>query len=346
MNRYEEDVIGQTACVRGALDTMLEQVTSSNIAEMKKKTWSKVVFAGMGSSHFVCHGAVIHLIENGIDARVLSASELLHYEMGLIDENTLLVLVSQSGESAEIVRLIERLPSHFSIFAITNEPASTLAIRAQWKLILHVEREQSVTTRTYLASLVAVHLLARELSDTMHEADFKRDMREALVKMDHVLQNHSLRQKLNGFIEDPPYLCLIGRGYSLSTVRAGALFIREVAKYPALDFDAAEFRHGPMEMVDGQFTAIVFAPAGVTAALNLKLALDIAERGGKAVLIINEMCDIVHPNILVIPLPPVHEVMSPLLDVIPVQWIANELAVRRQLEVGAFRWSSKVTSKE
>ncbi|MDU0206350.1 SIS domain-containing protein [Paenibacillus sp. MAH-36] len=346
MNRYEADVASQPESIRSALRSMTADMSSDEWRDWETGKWKKVVFAGMGSSHFVCHGAVIYLNERGIDAQVLSASQLLHYERGLLRDDTLLVLVSQSGESAEIVRLLELLPPSFDIVAITNEPTSRLAAGAQRTLQLYVEQEASVTTRTYVASFVAVHLLARRLEGSLDLLAFEREIEGAADKMALILKESDMHAKLDAFLTAPAYVCLIGRGHALSTVRAGALFIREVAKFPALDFEAAEFRHGPMEMVDEQFAAIVLAPTGVTGVLNRKLAWDIVERGGKVVLVTNEPCDDVHPQMLVINLPNVDECLSPLLDVIPVQRVANLLAEQRQLEVGTFRWSSKVTNTE
>jgi glucosamine--fructose-6-phosphate aminotransferase (isomerizing) len=301
----------------------------------------------MGSSHFCNYGAVITLNAQGITAMTMSASQLLHYEQGMITEHTLLVLVSQSGESAEVLHIIEEISKDVTVVAVTNNSRSTLARRGDITLCLNVREEESVTTRTYLASIVAVNLVALALIGDIDPNSLETAVASALESLESYLTSHdTATQKMRDFVGQPTSLSLIGRGYSLSSVRAGALFIREVTKFPALDFDAGEFRHGPFEMIDSNFTAMVWAPEGRTVDLCTKLAWDIAERGGKVVLVTGRKQQAQHPRILTIGLPSAEELWSPLVDVSPVQLIANLLAEDRGFEVGKFRWSSKITSVE
>ena len=152
------------------------------------------------------------------------------------------------------------------------------------------------------------------------------------------------------FCRDMKYICLIGRGDSLSSVRAGALFFREVVKFPALDFDSAEFRHGPMEMVQEDFYGIVFAPSGRTQRLSLQMAADIAAKGGKVILITDGgACGsavLEQENVLPVMLGEIKEYASPILQILPVQLLANKLAEEKKIPAGVFRWGSKVMEVE
>lgn len=84
---------------------------------------------------------------------MISTGELLYYEKEILNKKTLLILISQSGESAEIVNLLEQLSEEVTIIAITNETESTLASKGELVLPLHVGEEEAVTTRTYMASI-------------------------------------------------------------------------------------------------------------------------------------------------------------------------------------------------
>ena len=142
-------------------------------------------------------------------------------------------------------------------------------------------------------------------------------------------------------------ISLIGRGNALSSVRAGALFMREVLKFPAMDFDSAEFRHGSMEMVQDDFYAVVFAPTGPTRELNTNLARDIVEKGGHVVLITDQEGTLeTVQNLLQIVLPQAEEYASQLLQILPVQLLANAMAEEKHIPVGVFRWGSKIMAKE
>ena len=177
--------------------------------------------------------------------------------------------------------------------------------------------------------------------------DFINEIREAIDNLEYSLASYTeTSTKIKEFITVPPYFCIIGRGYSLSTVRGGALFIRELAKFPSIDFESAEFRHGPFEMINKDFYAMIFAPDGPTYELNLGLAVNIAKHGGKAILVTNRKTEIKDKSILVIEQKPSSEFLAPINELAPLQLLANCLAELKNLEVGKFLNSSKITKVE
>ena len=350
MQSYKQDILTQPHSLSESVRSLNNASVEAMLKDMSSKTYSKVVFAGMGSSNYCSWGAAIRLSQHGVCNIRLSAGELLHYESGLLDDNTLLVLISQSGESIEICKLIDKIPASCTVAAITNDPNSSLAKRGDYTFTMGVEEEASVTTRTYLASLVIVDMISLSLvscpSENYFESYFRR-VSEVIKKMDTALQNHEeITSAMEQFLNSSPYVCLIGRGASLSTVEAGTLFLREVVKYPAFGMDSGEFRHGPMEIVDETFSGILIAPDGDTFELQLNLALDIAEKGGKAVFITTRNLSIDNERIKIILLPNVSESLSSLLTIIPIQLYAERLADSRGITPGVFRWGSKITKVE
>ena len=346
MNAFLKDVLSQPDSIRGSLDTLISEGSIDKLKEIDGRKFKKILFTGMGSSNFCSYGASILLNQNGYTSMVMSASEVLYYEMNLINEKTLLVLVSQSGESGEVVKLIRKIPDSITVVAITNNANSTLGRRGNYTFILSVADEESVTTRTYLSSLMIVDLLAKALLGRLNEG-FIDDIRKSIDNLEDFLSSYAeTSEKIREFISEPPYFCIIGRGYSLSTVRAGALFIREVAKYPSLDFDSGEFRHGPFEMINKDFYAMIFAPDGPTYELNVGLAINIAKHKGKAILVTNRKTEINDKNVLVIEQKPSPEILAPFNEVAPLQLLANCLAESKNLEVGKFLLSSKITTVE
>lgn len=346
MNNFLKDVLDQPDSMRKALESILTKENTNKMEEISKLSFDKVLFTGMGSSHFCNYGADIHLVQNGFASFVQSASQMLHYERNLINESSLLILVSQSGESGEIVRLIENIPENIKVVAITNNPNSTLGKRGNYTFLLGVEDEESVSTRTYLSSIILVNLIAKAITGKIKDIDIS-EIKDSVDKLEQLLKSYiEISEKMKAFIGVPPYICVIGRGASLSSVRAGALFIREVAKFPSIDFDSGEFRHGPFEMVDENFSGIIFAPEGITCGLNCKLAEDIADKGGKVVLVTNRKIKSALKNILVIEIETVNEYLFPILEIVPIQLFANYVAESKNLEVGKFRWSSKICKIE
>ncbi|MBS6644868.1 MAG: SIS domain-containing protein [Clostridiaceae bacterium] len=350
MNFYLRDVLTQPQEMKQAIKYYrTEEVRGvlEKIGELKPR---KVIFSGMGSSHFCAIAPSVFLRNRGIASEVVSAGQLLYYENALWNEDILLVLISQSGESAEIVRIIEKLPEHITVAAITNQAGSTLERRGNYNLNIHVSPEKSVTTRTYLGSAVLTQLIAEAVcgNSVEHALQIMEDLTES---MGRYLKSYKMQmEKLRAFAGNMNYLCILGRGYGLETVQAGALFMREVLRFPALDFDCAEFRHGPMEMVQSDFYGIVLAPAGVTQDLNIGLAADIGEKGGNVILITDTAGNVERikgmNNIHTIQLPVVEEWAAPFLEILPIQLLANMMAEERKLPVGEFRWGSKIMRKE
>ena len=347
MNFYLKDVLTQPQELRNAFAYYRENGPWERIAAWKPE---KVVFCGMGSSHFCAVAPSLYMRQRGMDSEVISAGQLLHYEEAIWENNPLLVLISQSGESAEIVRILEQLPERVSVLAITNEPDSMLGRRGDITLDIHVSQEKSVTTRTYLGSAALAQLTAAALCGEEVEP-FLTKMEELTWDMEAYLTSYEAQMEtLGAFTKDMRYLCLLGRGFALETVQAGALFMREVLRFPALDFDCGEFRHGPMEMVQSDFYGIVFAPSGATQKLNLKMASDIADKQGRVIVITDEAAKTRElenrSNVLLIRLPVTEEWASVFPEILPVQLLANALAEDRKLPVGEFRWGSKIMRVE
>lgn len=343
-NVFLTDVLDQPAAMRKALAHYKSYgEIFEKLAVLKPK---QVLFTGMGSSHYCSIPAVIRLIAGGISARVESAGEILYYEPNAIGSDTLLVLTSQSGESGEIVTLIDKLPKEQTVIGITNDPDSTLGRRADVCFLMQVAPELAVSTRTYLASLIlsdllAAALLGEDLAESLHQNEMAVDALESF------LGNHGEMQKqIADFFGHPGTVSYIGRGPALSTAECGGLFTRETAKYPALAFDSGEFRHGPYEMVDDSFCAMLFAPGGKTIELQRHLTDAISNHGGKAIFVTDKDAEFQSENILVLRHPAIPEQYAPLVQIVAPQLFANDMALYRGFEPGMFRQSSKVTTEQ
>ena len=328
--------------MRCALETYRQKQYPEIVAGLPIQRFKKIVFTGMGSSFFVCNNAVTLLRRNGFYAYSIPASQLLHYEVESIDHDTLLVMVSQSGRSGEIVELSEKLKGQCFILALTNDAESPLGLASDCILNLCIESEKAVSTRTYLAPLLILYIMAKVFTGTWKE-ELYFGIEDTITALEESL-NHfdAMSTELKAFLGNPPYISLIARGNSLSTSEAGALFIKEVAKYPSIAFDSGQFRHGPFEMLDKNFASFIFAPSDKSYEMQIRLAGDIADRGGKVALITDEILPN-RDNIFIIkqryPVPELVDV----INVVPVQLFGNYIAKHKGLEVGAFIYSNKIT---
>lgn len=345
MDSYLEDIYSQPKELRSFLQHYQREDLLNALRELGKSSYRKVIFSGMGSSHFCSLTANILLKQAGIDSEVISAGELYYYEWETIQSDCLLCLISQSGESGEIIHIVKKLPTDITVVAVTNHPDSTLGKRSDYLFPLFVSDEISVTTRTYLASCAVTLLISSALKNVPIEKTMD-ELKTVFFNMEEYLSKIGDQvDRWADFVAPMTSVSVIGRGFSLPSVRAGSLFFRETARFPAIDFDGAEFRHGPMEMVDGNFYAIVFAPGGSTGQLSIKLARDIGEKGGHVLLITNQEDEEIIRGVMKVHIPEASPMALMFYEILPLQLLANTLAQHRGIVAGQFRWGSKITKE-
>ena len=147
------------------------------------------------------------------------------------------------------------------------------------------------------------------------------------------------------FFNQPPYVALMSRGADLATAYQGALMLKEVARLAAEPISAAQFRHGPMEIISPNHRYILFARQGKTGKLLLKLARDIRQSSGRVLLFTDLPFD--DPmNVRMVRVEPLKMGMGTLLDIVYIQLLAYEAALRAGLEPGKFEIAENVTREE
>jgi glucosamine--fructose-6-phosphate aminotransferase (isomerizing) len=161
--------------------------------------------------------------------------------------------------------------------------------------------------------------------------------------MEAYLANWEARaQGLDSMLGEFDELYILGRGSSMSAVWNGSLNNKEAAKCSFEGIHAADFRHGPLEVVEPGFVAIIFAGSSQTSALNRDLARDILSYGGK-VIWVDSTTD---PEIPTMLLSKTSELTRPLVEILPMQILTLVMSNRKGLEAGQFRHVSKVTNRE
>ena len=337
---YIEDILSQPAVLRTALETYaLSGLEKINLAE-----FDRIVISGMGSSCYAAYPALVQLANQSIPVQLVNAAELLHSLYGMIQPRSLLWLNSQSGRSAELVSLLERIkpapPAR--LLSFVNDIFSPLGERADVCIPIHAGEEATVSTKTY-TNMLAVNLLAAiQLSGGDVELAI-RQMRAAADEMEAYLVDWQVRiRELDSLLGDFSQLFLIGRGTSMSAVWNGSLINKEAAKSAFEGMHAADFRHGPLEIVSEGVAALIFAGPRQTLALNRELAREIISYGGKAIW----LDSVPDPEIPTLFLPETDELARPLVEILPMQMLTLVMANRKHLEAGTFRYITKITDRE
>lgn len=287
------EIAGQPDALRRAARALDEQLdTIEAVRDAGRRTGGGVVFTGMGASYDACYPAVNELAVHGVLALQIDAAELLHFRTPVLSAATVLVIVSQSGRSAEVVRLLDASEDRAErpvVLSVTNGLANPLAVRADLRLDTRAGTEQGPSTMTFGASLVQLAAVACALSGRADVDPVKRARtaaREASDAVEVMLEDETLAARIADVARGGT-LVLLARGPARAAAEMGALTLKECG-VAAESYETAAFRHGPLELAGPALGAIVVATEPETLALDLGLAADLVDAGASVVVLSTE----------------------------------------------------------
>jgi glutamine---fructose-6-phosphate transaminase (isomerizing) len=239
-----------------------------------------VVFVGMGASYCSSITASSFLQSCGRSSFAVEASEWLHYWQPVRGEAPLSVLLTTSGESAELVQLCQKSADK-PIALLCNNEKSTCWSLAQIRFPILAGPEYGNATKTYTNATAACIVLASHMLGQAWRDEAERARVTYAAALDKVF---ALRGELERFCRGAKNIELVGRGPAYGGAIMGALCIREVTGHRAAAHSGGGFRHGPILDVDESHVAIISA-LGRTAELGVDLANDCHARGGRVILV-------------------------------------------------------------
>ena len=304
----------------------------------------RIVLSGMGASLFACLAFPYLSSLRQKQISVIESGELLYFLSGQVDSQTAVVLVSRSGASIEVLKLIPKLRERgAAVIGIVNVEASPLQEAADAAIMLGCPNDQMVAVQTYSATVVALTLLAAACAGELNAA--LDDLEESAGVLARFVP-HCLKasETWTAFLRESNPIYLLGRGPTLASVQEGVLLMHETAKAPAIGMSAAQFRHGPVEVVDAQFRAVVIGTQQATLELDAALANDLKSMGGQVRWIgpatnatVESLCE--WPKDL-------PERFAFLGEIVPLQLAAYRKAELNGVRPGDFRWAPLVTTSE
>lgn len=352
MNQFLKEIYEQPQAVRDASLWLLSprgERALDAVYDLWKSGRKNILFTGMGSSYFVGMSAATICNAQGLKAVAINAAELLHYQMQYMDKTTLLVCISQSGESFEVVSLLERLNPQFPVVAICNNVSSSLARRAveNGVLLKCCSGEETMTsTKTFINCHQLLCALTGRLCGVDHvPASVWESVAQAVQTV--LDSKDSWMESCRRVMGIPSFVQLIGRGPMMDAVCQSALMFMEASHTPASYLTGGDFRHGPLETVDENFVAVVLThSASFTYAQSTRLVDDILSFGGRVVLVSDTEHHEKNDRLCNIIVPLVEGPLCPMVHVIPLQLIVDDLARRKGFTAGDFAHGNKVTAIE
>jgi len=256
--------------------------------EAQQRNVDLVILAARGTSdHAALYAQYLFQYLNGIPVALATPSLYTLYGVSPRLERALVIGISQSGESTDIVEVVARAREAGALtVGITNQEGSALTTTAQHALLCHAGLERSVAaTKTYTTTCAALAMLAAFMPGGEPLRDGIQQIPELVTA---ALQSEQLIARVAERYVHARDCVVLGRVFQYSTARETALKLEETCYVVATPFSSADFRHGPAALVERGLPVIVFAPPGRTHADSLALLQWLRERGADCLVIAEE----------------------------------------------------------
>ena len=328
------------------LERLVEQEYESVLSlarEIRSREVHGVIIAARGTSdNAATFGKYLLEIVAGIPVSLAAPSVFTLYDATLDLSKWLVIGVSQSGESTDVIEVLKRAGAMGAFTtAITNVIDSPIANVAHLTLDCHAGREESIAaTKTYTATLGIFYLLAAAIAD---KRDILDNLRVAAENMRLVL---SMEETISRCVERYRYMeeCMvIARGINLATCQEAALKLSETCYVVAKPYSSADFLHGPIASIDEGFPVFLYAPPGRSFQAMLDLGKRLVQDGAELIVISSD------DQILSLATTGIHipveidELYSPLVYIVAGQLFAQFLAVTKGYNPDKPRGLSKIT---
>ncbi|WP_166830627.1 glutamine--fructose-6-phosphate transaminase (isomerizing) [Thalassoroseus pseudoceratinae] len=342
--------------MRGRLDVTNGRIVLGGLTEIERDLahFQRVLLFGCGTAwHAALIGGYLFETLAGIPTTVQYASEL-RYRNPLIEENTLAVAMSQSGETADTLAALREVKlKGATCLGIVNTVGSSIALETDAGVYLHVGPEIGVaSTKAFTAQVAVLTMMACDLGrrrrlSPEQTANVVHELATMPEKIAEALETEKQIQSLVADLSQHDNWLYLGRGVNFPVALEGALKLKEISYIHAEGLPAAEMKHGPIALIDKGMPVVVIAVQDHTYEKVLSNIEEVRSRKGRVIAIatqgdtqIGEVAD------EVIFVPPTIPALSPLVTTIPLQWLAYHTALHRGCNVDKPRNLAKSVTVE
>ncbi len=318
----------------------------------------KVIMIGCGTASYagqVARYAIEHWCRIPVEVELSSE---FRYRDPVVTEKTLVVAISQSGETMDTIQAIRHAREQGAkVVAIVNTPGSTISRESDAVVLTHAGPEIAVaSTKAFTAQVAACYILGLYLAQVRGNkyadeiADYMDKLAEVPAKIERVLERGEAVRQFARTMAGATSVIYLGRHVGFPVAMEGALKLKEICYIHAEGFAAGELKHGPIALVDEGQPVIVIVPTPRRPELHNKVLANIEEvraRGARTIVVAEEGDSSVDAFAdVVFRVPPVPTLYAPLLTVVPLQIFACELAGVKGLDVDQPRNLAKSVTVE
>ncbi len=276
------------------------------------------------------------------------------YRNPIVEDHTLFVTISQSGETADTLAALEyaRAEKYVGVVTICNVPSSTMARESDWKIFTNAGPEIGVaSTKAFTTQLAALLMLALSIAKSHNKNADKRkqatqELRETPALVDQAFNLKENISQITQNISTKHNALFLGRGMYFSIAQEGALKLKEISYIHAEAYPAGELKHGPLALVDDQIPVIALAPEDSLVEKLLSNLEEVKARGGTLYVFGNANSTIEVKKGKFINMPDCGDYNAPIIYTIPLQILAYEVACLRGTDLDQPRNLAKSVTVE
>ena len=331
-----------------------DQIVLPELDEIKDRfsTFNKTYFVACGTAYHAClSGANILERLTGIPTFSQAASEFRYGEPS-IDEKTLCIFVSQSGETADTLAALRLAKEKgCTTIAIANVLGSTISREADATIYTCAGPEIAVaSTKAYTTQVIVLILLAMYIAQTLgKENEIYKDIIKGIARLpeqlEEILKDEPLFEKYAGYLKELHDAYFIGRNLDYATVLEGALKLKEVSYIHADAYIAGELKHGPIALIENGSVVIAVATQPQIAAKTISNIQETIARGAKVILFTIKGQEVGNVDETYY-MPDVNPILQAVLVAIPLQLIAYYAAKLKGCDVDKPRNLAKSVTVE
>ena len=282
-------------------------------------------------------------IRNALPVALAAPSMFSVYQSPPRLQRALVVAISQSGQSPDIIAVVQEGRRQGAVtLAVTNDSGSPLALSAEFVIDTDTGTEKSVAaTKTYTAQLTAIALLSAGMEDRAERLEELQRLPELVgeaLRLDNQIESVVARYR------DMKQCVVLGRGFNYATAHEWSLKLKELSYVAAAPYSAADFRHGPLAVLEKGFPVLAVVPDGAVLADMFDMLQGVSASFGADLTVISNVKELL--QVATTPLriaSDTPEWLSPIVAIVPAQLFCYHLALAKGIDVEHPRGLQKVT---
>lgn len=345
-------------CIRGRINPEDKSIVLGGLTNVwdKLEQAKRIIIAACGTSW---HSGLVgeYLIEHlaRVNVEVEYASELRYKDPVLIDEDDVVIVISQSGETADtLAALREAKAKGATVLGICNVVGSTIARETDAGVYTHAGPEIGVaSTKAFTAQVVVLTMIALSLAKrkgTISDEYYHQiidDLLNLPQKVSLALKEFDKVKEISALFTYAPNFLYLGRSFNFPVALEGALKLKEISYIHAEGYPAAEMKHGPIALIDEHMPVVVLTTLSHTNEKMISNVQEVKARKGRIIAVTTKgNHEVERLSDFVIEVPEISDVLTPLVTVIPLQLMSYQIAVNRGCNVDQPRNLAKSVTVE